>query len=129
MNQVIDLSSQQVRQGLVRASQGKLVESADGPTLFYRYWPAQVRGAARAVILFHHGHEHSGQGGRFYSLWAKDYPVPRTIIETHSANMHMIPANDAIERQLKFLRPGNPVHIRGFLVEFPIKKVFTGKVL
>ena len=62
------------------------------------------------------------QGGRFYSWWAKDYPVPRTIIETHSANMHMIPANDGIERQLKSLRPGNLVHIKGFLVEVSNKE-------
>lgn len=58
------------------------------------------------------------QGGRLYSWWVnKDYPVPRNIIETHSANMHMIPANDDIERRLKSLRAGNLVHITGYLVE------------
>jgi hypothetical protein len=31
--------------------------------------------------------------------------------------MHMIPANAAIERQLKSIRPGNMVHLKGFLVE------------
>jgi hypothetical protein len=57
------------------------------------------------------------QGGRFYSWRAKSYPVPRTVIETHSANMHMIPANDDIERRLKSIRAGNLVRIKGYLVE------------
>ena len=42
------------------------------------------------------------QGGRFYSWWVNEaYPVPRNVIESHSANMHMIPANDDIERTAK----------------------------
>lgn len=57
------------------------------------------------------------QGGRFYSWWAQSFPVPREIIETHSANMHMIPATDDIERRLKSIRAGNVVRIKGFLVE------------
>jgi hypothetical protein len=57
------------------------------------------------------------QGGRFYSWSAKSYPVSRTVIETHSANMHMIPANDDIERRVKSIRAGNLVHIKGYLVE------------
>ena len=58
------------------------------------------------------------QGGRLFSWWVnKDYPVPRNVIETHSANMHMIPANDDIERRLKSIRAGNLVHITGYLVE------------
>lgn len=57
------------------------------------------------------------QGGRFYSWGLSTFPVPRSAIETHSANMHMIPADDAIERQLKSVRAGNMVHLKGFLVE------------
>jgi len=57
------------------------------------------------------------QGGRFYRWWANTPPVPREVIETHSANMHMIPANAEIARQLKSIRPGNMVHLKGFLVE------------
>ena len=67
------------------------------------------------------------QGGRTYSWWVKNYPVPRTIIETHSANMHMIPADDGIERQLKSLRPGNLVHLKGYLVEVSNKEGFRWK--
>ena len=57
------------------------------------------------------------QGGRYYRWWANSFPVPRRVIETHSANMHMIPATGAIERELKSIRPGHLVHIRGYLVE------------
>jgi alpha-beta hydrolase superfamily lysophospholipase len=62
MNQVIDRSSQQVRQATnARPASENWFESADGATLFYRHWPAQVHAGARAVILFHRGHEHSGR--------------------------------------------------------------------
>jgi hypothetical protein len=64
------------------------------------------------------------QGGRVYSWWVKNYPVPRNIIETHSANMHIIPANDYIERRLKSIRAGNLVHIIGYLVEVTNKEGF-----
>lgn len=57
------------------------------------------------------------QGGRFYYWWTKSLPIPREVIESHSANMHMIPANRSIEKDLKSLRPGNIVQIRGYLVE------------
>jgi hypothetical protein len=68
------------------------------------------------------------QGGRSYSWWvSKDYPVPRDIIETHSANMHMIPANDDIERRLKSIRAGNLVRIKGYLVEVANQEGFRWK--
>jgi hypothetical protein len=46
-----------------------------------------------------------------------DFRLPRRVIETHSANMHMIPASGEIERRLKSIRAGNMVHLKGFLVE------------
>jgi len=67
------------------------------------------------------------QGGRFYSWWAQSFPVPREIIETHSANMHMIPATDDLERRLKSIRAGNVVRIKGFLVEVTGKDGFRWK--
>jgi hypothetical protein len=57
------------------------------------------------------------QGGRFYRWWSKTFPISRRVIETHSANMHMIPAGSEVARQLKSIRPGNMVHLKGFLVE------------
>ena len=57
------------------------------------------------------------QGGRAYTWMTSVFPVPRRVIETHSANMHMIPADSGIERRLKSVRAGNMVHLKGFLVE------------
>ncbi len=67
------------------------------------------------------------QGGRFYRWWAQKFPVPRNVIESHSANMHMIPADDDIERRLKSTRAGNLVHIKGYLVEATSKDGFRWK--
>jgi hypothetical protein len=41
--------------------------------------------------------------------------------------MHMIPANDDIERRLKSVRAGNLVRIRGYLVEVTGKDGFRWK--
>ena len=46
------------------------------------------------------------QGNRFYFWTTEDYPIPRQDIEMHSANMHLIPANDTIERRIKAARVG-----------------------
>jgi hypothetical protein len=58
---------------------------------------------------------------------AVTFPVPRDVIETHSANMHMIPADAEIESQLKSIRPGNMVHLKGLLVEVTSKEGFRWK--
>lgn len=57
------------------------------------------------------------QSGRFYYWHVDSFPIPREEIETHSANMHMIPADSAIEKTLKSVRQGQIVTISGFLVE------------
>lgn len=57
------------------------------------------------------------QGGRFYHWQVEEFPIPREAIETHSANMHMIPANRAIEDRLEQVRQGQIVRLRGYLVE------------
>lgn len=57
------------------------------------------------------------QSGRFYHWRVDELPIPRQDIERSSANMHMIPADDAIASQLKALRPGQTVRIEGWLVE------------
>ncbi|MBY0574418.1 MAG: hypothetical protein K2P84_12125 [Undibacterium sp.] len=57
------------------------------------------------------------QGNRFYSYrWENQPPRPPAEIASHSANMHMIPANDQIEKILKNVRPGQLVRLRGKLV-------------
>ena len=57
------------------------------------------------------------QSGRFYFWRTDQFPIPREEIETHSANMHMIPANSGVEKALKSLRPGQLVNFSGYLVE------------
>ncbi len=57
------------------------------------------------------------QGGRFYTWHVDEFPIPRRDIETHSANMHMIPANEAVELELERLRAGAVVRVEGYLVE------------
>jgi hypothetical protein len=58
------------------------------------------------------------QGARFYSWVAKrDLPVPRQVVIEHSANTHVIPADQSVRRQLKHLRVGQVVHMTGLLVD------------
>jgi hypothetical protein len=57
------------------------------------------------------------QGARFYSWLPKEaLAIPRQAVIEHSANTHVIPADAAVRRQLKRLRVGQVVHMRGFLV-------------
>jgi hypothetical protein len=57
------------------------------------------------------------QCNRFYFYRWEDQP-PRSPAEiaSHSANMHMIPANEQIEKVLKEVRLGQLVRLRGKLV-------------
>ena len=57
------------------------------------------------------------QGHRFYHWRTDDPPIPLQDIVTHSANMHIIPASESVERRLNSLRPGQVVNLRGWLVE------------
>ena len=57
------------------------------------------------------------QGARFYSWIPKQaLPIPRQAVVEHSANTHVIPADTVVARQLKHLRVGQVVHLRGSLV-------------
>jgi hypothetical protein len=57
------------------------------------------------------------QSGRFYFWSVSEFPIPREQIETHSANMHLIPADKYIEKQLKTVRQGQVIQFSGYLVE------------
>jgi hypothetical protein len=57
------------------------------------------------------------QRHRFYYWSTTAFPIPRRAIETHSANMHLIPATRAVANQLDAVRPGHLVQLRGYLVE------------
>lgn len=57
------------------------------------------------------------QGGRFFYWQVQQFPIPRQEIDTHSSNMHMLPANAMVAHQLKRVRAGDVVTIDGLLVE------------
>jgi hypothetical protein len=57
------------------------------------------------------------QGNRFYHWHVEHFPIPRREIERSSANMHMIPADATARRELESVRPGEVIHLEGFLVD------------
>lgn len=57
------------------------------------------------------------QSSRFYYWHVRDFPIPRREIETSSANMHLIPADTGVRRAMDHVRPGELVHLEGFLVD------------
>src|SRR5690606_21681074 len=57
------------------------------------------------------------QGGRAYTWWTDAPPVALREIERHSANVHILPASDAIEKQVLALRRGELVELSGHLVQ------------
>lgn len=58
------------------------------------------------------------QSDRWYLISPKHSraPIPWPLVFANSSNMHMIPANDDIERRLVRLRPGEIIELTGFLV-------------
>ena len=61
-------------------------------------------------------HINISQSRRFYFWRVKQFPIPRREIETSSANMHIIPANPVVESELKRVREGDIIQMRGALV-------------
>lgn len=57
------------------------------------------------------------QSGRWYFWRVEQFPIPRKAIETQSANMHLIPADEYIENKLDDVRQGQLVHIDGYLIK------------
>jgi hypothetical protein len=58
------------------------------------------------------------QSARFYS-WRPRGPLPiaRDEVIEHSANTHVIPASEIVRAQLKGLRVGQVIHLRGTLID------------
>ena len=73
-------------------------------------WGPMSDSAVLAEIAIH-------QRNRFYYWLTATFPIPRRDIETHSANMHLIPASRAIADQLQSVRPGHIVNLSGYLVD------------
>lgn len=58
------------------------------------------------------------QGGRWYRYrWKTAPPIPLGEIVRSSANMHMVPANDAVAAALRDVDAGDRVRIDGWLVQ------------
>lgn len=57
------------------------------------------------------------QGNRFFYWRVDAFPIPQREIEIHAANVHIVPANATVKRQLGKIRPGQIVYIKGQLIE------------
>jgi hypothetical protein len=58
------------------------------------------------------------QGARWYILrWDSQPPASEREIMYSSGNMHIIPADDGIRREVFSLRPGEFVKLAGYLVD------------
>lgn len=62
------------------------------------------------------------QSGRWYHWSCQEFPISRSNIETHSANMHLIPADPGVRDTILSLRPGQVVSLDGFLVRADAEK-------
>ena len=56
------------------------------------------------------------QSGRWYHWRTDSFPIPRSEIVSQSANMHLIPENDAIESAINEVKQGQIVEMEGYLV-------------
>ncbi len=56
------------------------------------------------------------QMARYYMWHTRTFPIPRSEIETHSANMHVLPATGEVARALARARRGDVVTMDGLLV-------------
>jgi hypothetical protein len=66
------------------------------------------------------------QSGRWYfTQYELPAPLANADIIRHSANMHLIPANDYVRSRLKDVREGDVIRIRGQLVDVDNAEGFT----
>jgi hypothetical protein len=56
------------------------------------------------------------QRNRWYYWRAKRLPISKEAIISSSANMHMIPANDEVEKILETIQSGHIIRLSGYLV-------------
>jgi hypothetical protein len=68
------------------------------------------------------------QSNRWYN-WRIDnmakLPIAVDEVNRHAANMHLIAADNAIAKQIRNIRPGKVITMRGYLVEVSGKDGFT----
>lgn len=61
------------------------------------------------------------QSGRWYRWSTDKLPIPKREIETHSANMHLIPMTEDLKDRAMSIREGDIVSIKGKLVSISAK--------
>lgn len=61
-------------------------------------------------------HIQISQSGRWYRWRSAHLPISRHELETHSANMHLIPASDGVESLLEDVKEGQILRLIGTLV-------------
>jgi len=57
------------------------------------------------------------QSGRWYHWQVEQFPIPRRSIETQSANMHIVPATEAVAVMLDLVKPGQIINLKGQLIK------------
>jgi len=57
------------------------------------------------------------QRGRWYYWRTESYPIPRASIIAQSANMHMVPANEQVARDLARVERHDMIRVTGRLVD------------
>jgi len=58
--------------------------------------------------------------GRYVSWWFEDGSMSPQVIQEHVANNHLVPASDEVAREMKRIRKGDLVTLRGKLVDVEI---------
>ncbi len=61
-------------------------------------------------------HFRINQGARFFTIYPDEQAIDIGTAMLNASNMHLIPADGALEDRLKRVKPGNIVHLRGQLV-------------
>lgn len=56
------------------------------------------------------------QSNRWYKWWVDSFPIPKNEIQVHSANMHLIPADDLVDSAIGDAQNGDIVKLKGSLV-------------
>lgn len=57
------------------------------------------------------------QSGRWFHWKTDKLPIPRRQIETQASNIHIIPANQTVEKQLSRIEKGDIIQLSGQLVD------------
>ena len=56
------------------------------------------------------------QSNRWYHWSTDNFPIPRRLIETKSTNMHIVPGDENIKRELDEVIKGDIIELNGYLI-------------